>query len=239
MTNSTLAASLCAKFSPHEWILLPLHSSAPCWHRKSIPLPCASDCFYRSNNIIYYSKWRNTNLSYFFCQKFRKQLTQKIAWRCEEIAHLWFAKWNEFQIDELLEMAIVWFQLIFYKSNAVRAQWFVINCYVHLKIQVFFSKKNNLGKKSYSEISRSHYMFTLFCPKTCGTNAINAHKIKRTDFIATKTTTTTMTTNRSQGRQKIDWPVTWIHTSAMRSLLKSSANKLKCNQCNRQLFIAR
>lgn len=49
-----------------------------------------------------------------------------------KIAHLWFTKWDKFQIDKLFKMTIVWFQLIFYKSNTVRTQWFIINCYMHL-----------------------------------------------------------------------------------------------------------
>lgn len=106
------------------------------------------------------------------------------------IAHLWFAKWDKFQIDELFKMAIVGFQLIFNKADTIWAQWFVINCYMHLQILCIKWRKKvcvshwSVCEEIYKEIF-TVTQITLFWPNTkCGTNAIKTQQnTKRTEFI--------------------------------------------------------
>lgn len=119
------------------------------------------------------------------------------------IVHLWFSKWNKFQIDKRFKMAIVWLQLIFYETNTIWTQWFIVNSYMHLWSRKNYVKVLSLTcmKMYKKKISRSQ--FTLFCcPNTFGMNTNNAQKMKRSDLIAA--------TNCSHGLQKTNWPVSHI-----------------------------
>lgn len=73
---------------------------------------------------------------------------------------------------------IVWLQLIFYETNTIRTQWFVVYAYMHLKkwLQLEFMVENLNANV--------HGHFTLSWPKTLGTSKTKAQTIKAACFIA-------------------------------------------------------